>query len=255
MSGQLSNKIALITGGGSGLGRAAALAFAREGAKLVVADLNVAGGQETVRLITEVGGQAISVRADVSQAAEVEAMVRQAVEAFGRLDCAFNCAGIVGSTGVLTTDYSEEVWDEVIRINLKGVWLCMKYEIAQMLKQGGGAIVNAASVAGLVGSRLTGVAYVASKHGVVGLTRTVALEYAQRGIRINAVCPGWTRTPMTEAVTGGDRPAEQAIAEKYPMGRVGVPEDVAEAVVWLSSDAASFTTGHLLTVDGGFVAQ
>jgi NAD(P)-dependent dehydrogenase (short-subunit alcohol dehydrogenase family) len=255
MAGRLENKIALITGGGSGLGRATALAFAREGASVVAADLNLAGAEETARLVEETGGSALALKVDVSQAKEVEAMVRRTVEAYGRLDCAFNSAGILGVTGVSAIDYSEEVWDEVLRINLKGIWLSMKYEIPQMLAQGGGAIVNAASVAGLVGSRLTGVAYVASKHGVVGLTRTVALEYAQKGIRINAVCPGWTRTPMTDAVTGGDPEAEQAIAERYPMGRTGVPEDVAEAVLWLCSDAASFTTGHLLTVDGGFVAQ
>jgi NAD(P)-dependent dehydrogenase (short-subunit alcohol dehydrogenase family) len=255
MLGRLEGKVALVTGGGSGIGRASVLAFAREGAKVVVADVNVEGGAETVRLIKEADGEAIFVKVDVSQATEVEAMVNQTVETYGRLDCAFNNAGIAGTPLVSTADYVEEVWDDVISINLKGVWLCLKYEILQMLKQGGGAIVNTASVAGLVGTRVAGMAYAASKHGVVGLTRTAALEYAQKGLRINAVCPGWIHTPMADAVASGKPELEKLIIERHPIGRVGTPEEVAEAVVWLCSNAASFVTGHLMAVDGGFVAQ
>src|SRR5262245_21568880 len=255
MSGRLEGRVALVTGGGSGIGRASALAFAREGAKVVIADVSAAGGEATVGLSREAEGEAIFVKADVSQATEVERMVSQAMESYGRLDCAFNNAGIGGTALVSAADYTEETWDEVIQINLKGVWLCMKYEIRQMLKQGNGVIVNTASVAGLVGSRLMGVAYTASKHGVVGLTRTAAIEYGPKGLRINAVCPGWVHTALTEAITDDHPQLEQTLVERYPLGRVGTPEEVAEAVVWLCSDAASLMTGHMMVLDGGFVAQ
>jgi len=252
MPGTLDGKVALVTGGASGIGRATALTFAREGAKLVVADMNAEGGQQTAHLITEKGGEAIFVRTDVSKAVEVQALISQAVATYGRLDCAHNNAGIGGGRA-LTAEYPEDTWHQVIAVNLTGVWFCMKYEVPQMLYQGGGTIVNTASAAGLVGTRGTS-AYVASKHGVVGLTKTAALEYAQQGIRVNCVCPGMIHTPMTER--GLSDPERRArIIANQPIGRVGTPEEVAEAVVWLCSDAASFVTGHTMTVDGGYVAQ
>jgi NAD(P)-dependent dehydrogenase (short-subunit alcohol dehydrogenase family) len=255
MPGRLEGKVALVTGGASGIGRATALTFAREGAKLIIADVDVDGGQQILHLITENGGDATFVQVDVTQATEVEAMISKTVETYGRLDCAFNNAGTEGTTMVSTVDYKEEDWNRVLRINLTGVWLCMKYEIAQMLIQGGGTIVNTASVAGLVGSRGAGSAYAASKHGVVGLTKTAALEYAKQGIRINAVCPGVIRTPMMERMLSRNPELEHRYIDAEPVGRLGTPEEIAEAVVWLCSDAASFVTGHTMTVDGGMVAQ
>ncbi len=252
MTGHMKDKVALVTGGSSGIGRAAALAFAREGAKVVVADVQVAGGQETVRLIGDAGGEAVFVRTDVASPVEVQALVDQAVQRYGRLDCAFNNAGIEGTLAP-TAECSEENWNRTLEVNLKGVWLCMKAEIAQMLKQGGGAIVNTASVAGLVGFQNLP-AYCASKGGVVQLTRTAALEYAKMGIRINAVCPGVIRTAMVERVTGGNPQTEAQFVAMEPVGRMGTPEEVAAAVVWLCSDAASFVTGHPMVVDGGLVA-
>lgn len=249
----LEDKVALVTGGGSGIGRASALTFAREGAKVIVADVVVEGGEETMQMIREAGGEAIFVKADVSKAAEVEALINKAVETYGRLDCALNNAGIEGIKAP-TVDCTEENWDRTININLKGVWLCMRCEIHQMLKQGGGAIVNTSSTAGLVGVQGRP-AYVASKHGVVGLTKAAALEYAKAGIRINAVCPGSIRTPMMERIIGGDPQEEALQIARQPVGRLGSPEEVAEAVVWLCSDAASFVTGHIMAVDGGWVAQ
>src|SRR5215510_187734 len=238
MAELLKGKVAVVTGASSGIGRASALVFAREGAKVVVADVIVTGGEETVRLI---------------KAAGVEAMVNTAVATYGRLDCAHNNAGVEGAMGT-TADYTEADWDRVIRVNLTGVWLCMKYEIPQMLKEGGGAIVNTASGAGLVGvPRMP--AYIASKHGVVGLTRTAALEYAKSGVRVNAVCPGVIQTPMVERVTAKRPGMAERMAAAEPVGRMGKPEEIAEAVVWLCSDAASFVTGHAMSVDGGAVAQ
>ncbi len=253
MAGKLEGKVALVTGGGSGIGRASSLAFAREGAKVVVADVMVEGGEETVRMIMETGGEAIFARTDVSKASDVEAMVNCTISTYGRLDCAVNNAGIEGIMA-MTADCTEENWDRIIAINLKGVWLCMKYEIPEMLKQGGGAIVNTASVAALVGFQGLP-AYCASKGGIVALTRAAALEYAKAGIRINAVCPGVIRTPMVERVTGGKPEAEAQYTALEPIGRMGAPEEIAEAVVWLCSDGASFVTGHPMVVDGGFVAQ
>ncbi len=253
MAGRLEGKVALVTGGASGIGRATALAFAREGAKLVIADMNEEGARQTVHIITENGGEASLILADVSSAAEVEMMIGKAVENYGRLDCAHNNAGVGTPTRVPTAEYDEEQWDRVIRINLKGVWLCMKYEIQHMLEQGGGAIVNTASIAGLIGLP-TSSAYVASKHGVVGLTKTAALEYAKAGIRVNCVCPGYIETPMTEhSRSDPERMAHMLASE--PIGRLGQPEEIAETVVWLCSDAASFVTGHTMTVDGGYMAQ
>lgn len=253
MPGLLTGKVALVTGGGSGIGRAAALIFAREGAGVAVADYAVEGGEETVRAIEGAGGEAVFIRADVSKTADVEAMITKVVDMWGRLDCANNNAGIEGTPAPLA-DCTEENWDRTINISLKGVFLCMKYEIPQMLKQGGGAIVNTSSVAGLVGFRRLP-AYVASKFGIVGLTKAAALDYAQAGIRINAVCPGVIRTPMVERFTGGDPRAEAQLAAGEPVGRLGAPEEVGEAIVWLCSDAASFVTGHAKAVDGGWVAQ
>ncbi len=255
MPGTLAEKVALVTGGASGIGRATALTFAREGAKLIIADMNEDGGQQTVHMIQENGGDATFVQVDVTQVTQVEAMISKAVETYGRLDCAHNNAGIGSRPRVLIHELPEESWDQVIGINLKGVWLCVKYEIIQMLKQGGGALVNTASIMGLVGSWSRSGAYNASKHGVVGLTKTAALEYATLGIRVNAVCPGYIRTPLIEAALTSNPEMEAQIIERHPVGRMGRPEEIAEAVVWLCSDAASFVTGHTMTVDGGYVAQ
>jgi len=252
MPGMFVGKVALVTGAGSGIGRAAALAFAREGARVVVADVTVDGGQETVRAIGEPGGEALFVRADVSVAQDVSAMVERVLTTYGRLDCAFNNAGIEGEMAT-TVECSEENWDRTIAINLKGVWLCMKHEIPHMLEQGGGAIVNCASIAGLVGFPNMP-AYTASKGGIVQLTRTAALEYAQSGIRVNALCPGVIHTPMVDRITNSDPDTEAQFTAMEPIGRMGTPEEMAEAAVWLCSDAASFITGHPLVADGGMVA-
>jgi NAD(P)-dependent dehydrogenase (short-subunit alcohol dehydrogenase family) len=253
MAGQLDGKVALVTGAGSGIGRASALTCAREGAKVMVADIVVEGGEETVQLVKNTGGDASFIKVDVSKAADVEAMVNRVVETYGRIDCAHNNAGIEGQLAS-TDEYSEEMFNRVIAINLTGVWLCMKYEIPHMLKQGSGAIVNTASGAGLVG--VAGMsAYVASKHGVVGLTKTAALEYAKSGIRVNAVCPGLIQTPMVERLTNAQPQLGEALVAAEPIGRTGRPEEIAESVLWLCSDAASFVTGHAMSVDGGYVAQ
>ena len=253
MAGRLEGKVALVTGGASGIGRATALTFAREGAKLIIADMNAEGGQQTVHMITEQGGEATFVRTDVSKAVEVQALISQAVATYGRLDCAHNNAGVSSPVRASIADYPEEDWHRVIAINLTGVWLCMKYEIPQMLKQGGGTIVNTASICGLVGlERMP--AYNASKHGVVGLTRTAALEYAPKNIRVNCVCPGAIRTAMMERFL--DRGAsEQDMIAAEPIGRMGQPEEIAQGVIWLLSDAASFVTGHAMAIDGGWVAR
>jgi 3-hydroxybutyrate dehydrogenase len=251
----LNGKVALVTGAASGIGRATALTFAREGAKLVIADMNEDGGQQTAHMITENGGEATFVHVDVSNATEVEAMISKAVETYGRLDCAHNNAGVTQRDYPPTGEYPEDDWNRVIAVNLTGVWICLKYELQQMAQQGGGAIVNTASAAGLIG--LAGrAAYVASKHGVVGLTKTAALEYAKQGIRVNCVCPGYIRTPMVEYVIQHEGPQlEEQMAAREPIGRLGKPEEIAETVVWLCSDAASFVTGHAMAVDGGWVAQ
>ena len=253
MAGRLDGKIALITGAGSGIGRASALTFAREGAKVAVADKQVDGGQETVRMVEAAGGTASFIEVDVSDATSVKAMVNATVETYGRIDCAYNNAGIEGQVAP-TDSYADNMFDKVIAVNLTGVWLCMKYEIPRLLEQGGGAIVNTASGAGLIG--VAGLsAYVASKHGVIGLTKTAALEYAKSGIRVNAVCPGLIQTPMVERLTADQPQLGEALVAMEPVGRTGRPEEIAESVVWLCSDAASFVTGHAMSVDGGFVAQ
>lgn len=249
MTGQFSGKVAIVTGGSSGMGRAAALAFAREGANVVVADTNVQDGEETVRQCKDSGAQALFVPTNVSQATAVEALVDTTIATYGRLDYAFNNAGIHEEHGPLT-ECTEAEWDRILSINLKGIWLCMKYEIPQMLKIGKGAIVNTASVVGLTGGRGFP-AYVASKHGIIGLTKAAALDYGKLGIRVNAVCPGTIYTPMYERRVGNDPETMARIAAEIPLQRLGQPEDIAEAVTWLCSEAASYVTGHALVVDGG----
>jgi NAD(P)-dependent dehydrogenase (short-subunit alcohol dehydrogenase family) len=253
MAGRVIGKVALVTGGSSGIGRATAQIFAREGAKVVVADVQVTEGEETVHLIKAASGEAIFVKTDVANPGEVEALVKKTVDTYGRLDCAFNNAGIEGALQP-TTDYDEAMWDRVMSINLKGVWLCMRAELRQMLSQGGGAIVNTASAAGLIG--IPGLsAYTAAKHGVNGLTKTAALEYAKQGIRVNAVCPGGVDTPMLRRTFEHNPQFAEAAAAIEPVGRLAQPAEIGEVVVWLCSDAASFVTGLPMAVDGGMVAQ
>ena len=253
MSGLFEGKVALVTGAGGGIGRATALAFAREGARVVVSDVPGGGGEETARLVADAGSGAVHVACDVTRTAEVEALVAAAVDAFGRLDCAHNNAGVEGAYARIA-DCDEEDFDRTCAVNLKGVYLCLKAEIARMLGTGaGGAIVNTASVAGVEGAKNLP-AYVASKHGVMGLTRTAALEYATRGIRVNAVCPGPIRTRMLESIMEENPRMEPAMIAAVPMRRLGAPEEIAEAVVWLCSDRASYVTGQGLVVDGGFTA-
>lgn len=247
-----TGKTAIVTGGSFGIGRAAAVAFARRGANVVVADYVEDKERETINMIEATGAKALFVKCDVSKNEDVKALVEKTVATFGQLNYAFNNAGIEGITGNVP-DCTEENWDRTIDINLKGVWLCMKYELPQMLKQKKGAIVNCASVAGLIG--FPGLpAYVASKHGVAGLTKTAALEYAKEGVRINAVCPGVIKTPMVDRITGKRKSVEKQYESMEPIGRMGDPNEVAEAVVWLCSDAASFITGDAIPVDGGWIA-
>lgn len=250
MISQLYGKVALVTGASSGIGRATAIAFARAGAKVVAASRRSIEGEETVRHILEVGGEAIFVSTDISNATEVETLVNKTVDIYGRLDCACNNAGI-GGVSSLITDMSEEDWDCLVNVNLKGTWLCLKYELKAMLKQGCGAIVNVASIGGVVG--VAGYAtYSATKGGVIALTRAAAIEYAKSGIRINVASPGATETDMLVNLPA-DLLAQLPAA--HPIGRIGKPEEVAKAVVWLCSDAASFITGHNMMIDGGYTAQ
>jgi NAD(P)-dependent dehydrogenase (short-subunit alcohol dehydrogenase family) len=249
----LAGKSAVVTGAASGIGRASALALADAGASLVVADVNDEGGTETVRLVADRGGDASFVHADVTRAEDVAALVAECVARYGRLDCAVNNAGLAGG-GQLTHELTEAEWNRVVAVDLTGVWLCLKSEITQMLAQGGGGvIVNMASTSGLVGGATS--VYVASKHGVIGLTKQAALEYAPRGIRINAVCPAVTQTPFIERVLAARPEAEARWRAASPMGRFGTAEEVAAAVVWLCSDASSFVTGVAMPVDGGWIAQ
>jgi NAD(P)-dependent dehydrogenase (short-subunit alcohol dehydrogenase family) len=251
MTHDLDGKATLVTGGGSGIGRATALAFARAGARIVISDVDVASGEETAAAARALGTTAHFLRCDVTRGSDVDALVAHAFERFGRLDCAFNNAGIEGMLAPIG-ECPEEAAARVIDVNLMGVWRCLHAELPRMAEQGSGAIVNTASVAGLVGAG--GLApYVASKHGVVGLTKTAALEYAQSGIRVNAVCPGVIQTPMLDRLEAARPGVVEALLAVKPMGRLGSPDEVAAAVVWLCSDAASFTTGHALTVDGGYV--
>jgi NAD(P)-dependent dehydrogenase (short-subunit alcohol dehydrogenase family) len=250
----LDRKIALISGAGSGIGRAAALVFTREGAKLTLADVAAEAGEETARMVRKAGGEVEFIRCDVSKSVEVEALIDAVVKRYGRVDCAFNNAGIEGEVRHLADD-TEENFDRVIAIDLKGVFLCMKYEIRQMLNQAtGGAIVNTASTAGLTGSHGMP-AYTAAKHGVVGLTKVAGLEYSRAGIRVNAVCPGVTDTPMVDRLVAGRPKMAQRLVAAEPIGRKGKPEEIAEAALWLCSDNASFVTGCAMAVDGGLTAQ
>jgi NAD(P)-dependent dehydrogenase (short-subunit alcohol dehydrogenase family) len=249
----LTGKVALVTGAASGIGAASALAFAAAGARVAACDRDLAGAEATAKLIAEAGGDAIAVAVDVTDAGQAQAMVDRVVAAFGRLDCAHNNAGITGST-VPFAEYPVSEWDKVLAVNLTGVFLCLRAELPAMVAGGGGAIVNTASFSGLVAvPRIP--AYVASKHGVVGLTKAAAVEYGRTGVRVNAVCPGSTRTPMVEGFSGGDARIEEALAAVSPMRRLGEPEEIARTVVWLCSDEASFVNGHSLAVDGGAVIQ
>lgn len=251
METPFKNKVALITGGTSGIGKATAFAFAKRGAKVVVVDKNE--DSEALSSIKKIAEKMLFIQCDVSNSTEVKLMIEKTIATFGRLDYAFNNAGIEGRVAI-TADCSEENWDNTLNSNLKGIWLCMKYEIPEMLKHHKGVIINCSSVAGLVG--FNGFpAYVASKHGVIGLTKTAALEYAKEGIRINAVCPGVIDTPMIDRITKRDKEKEKQFSNMEPVGRFGSPEEIANAVVWMCSDEASFITGHSMVVDGGFVAQ
>jgi NAD(P)-dependent dehydrogenase (short-subunit alcohol dehydrogenase family) len=253
MAGILEGKVALITGAGSGIGQATSRVFAREGAKIVLADVIEEGGQRTLKMVQDLGAEAAFIRCDVAKWADVEGVVAIAVRTYGRLDCAFNNAGIEGDRGD-THECTEQNWQRVMAINLTGVWLCMKAEIAQLLKQGGGgAIVNTSSGAGLAGVPHMP-AYVAAKHGVAGLTRAASLEYGKHKIRINAVCPGPIRTPMLGRLTHERPDVEARFARSEPLRRLGEPGEIAEAVAWLCSDRASYVTGLPMPVDGGFMA-
>ncbi len=250
---KFENRIALVTGGGSGIGRSTCLAFSREGAKIVVSDINEKTGQETLDMVRKIGGEGIFIQADVTQSSQVAMLIEETLQHYKRLDCAFNNAGIEARVSP-TAECTEEDWDRVISINLKSVFLCMKYELKHMVSQKRGAIVNCASVGGLVGFP-GGAVYVASKHGVVGLTHAASLDYAAMGIRINAVCPGLIRTPMIDRVEQKNPGMKSQLTSLEPIGRMGLPEEVAESVLWLCSDSASFVTGHAMAVDGGWVAR
>lgn len=242
---QFAGKIAFVTGAGSGIGRAAALAFAREGASVVVADVSEPGGQETVRLVEKLGGRAIAVRCDVTRSDDIKAALARTTETFGRLDFAFNNAGIEPKSAAPTADYDEEEWSRIIDINLRGVFLCMKHEIPLILKQDGGAIVNTSSGAGVIGIKGSP-AYTAAKHGLLGLTKATALDYAAQNIRINAVCPGYIEIPMMDRFTGGTPEGRAKVIGEEPIGRMGKPEEIA---------AAAFMIGHAMVIDGGQTIQ
>jgi NAD(P)-dependent dehydrogenase (short-subunit alcohol dehydrogenase family) len=247
--GSFAGKVAFVTGAANGIGRAAALAFAREGASVVVADVAERNNHDTAHMIEELGGRALAVSCDVTRNKDVQRALKAIIEKFGRLDFALNNAGIEYAIKPVA-EITEEEWDRIIDIDLRGVFLCMKHEIPLMLQQGGGAIVNTSSGAGIKGFK-GGAAYVAAKHGVIGLTRAAALDYAASNIRINAVCPGIIDTPMMDRFSGGTPGGRQAVIAQEPVGRMGKPEEIAAAVVWLCSDAAAFVVGHAMVIDGG----
>jgi NAD(P)-dependent dehydrogenase (short-subunit alcohol dehydrogenase family) len=249
--GALEGKVAVVTGAAMGIGRASALTFAREGARVVVADIDADGGSETVALVEQAGGEASFIRTDVSVKGDVEAMVQHAVDTFGGLDCAHNNAGIAAPM-VPLADYPDEGWDRTIAVMLTGVYHCLKAEIPRMLERGGGAIVNTASGVGLVGYP-NQAAYTASKHGVLGLTKVAALDYGAKGVRVNAICPGTARTPMVDEAVRNDPAIDEYLKTLHPIGRIGEAQEIAEAAVWLCTPAASFVLGVALPVDGGYV--
>jgi NAD(P)-dependent dehydrogenase (short-subunit alcohol dehydrogenase family) len=246
---RFAGKVALVTGAGSGIGRATATAFAAEGADVVLADIDAAGNEETARIAAECGGRVLAVKCDVTSSGDVKALVERTVHEFGRLDAAFNNAGIEQPPTTLV-DTTEEDWSRLLDIDLRSAFLCMKYEIPAMLEHGGGSIVNTSSGAGVVGIRGQA-AYVAAKHGLIGLTKSAALDYAAQGVRVNAICPGIIETPMMDRFSGGTPEGRARVIGQEPVGRMGRPEEIASAVLWLSSDSAGFATGHALVMDGG----
>jgi NAD(P)-dependent dehydrogenase (short-subunit alcohol dehydrogenase family) len=250
MAARLQDKVFLVTGGASGIGKATGLMFAREGAKVVIADISQEGGRQTVQEINQMGGKAMFVPTDVSKAHEVETLMKRVIEVYGRLDFALNNAGI-GHTSSLTHEIPEEMWDHVISVNLKGIWLCMKYELPQMMKQGSGVIVNMSSIGGLIGGPGLA-AYGASKGGINQLTKVTALEYAKFGIRVNAVCPSITMTPLTEGSVKESPETFKAMIDNQPLRRPAQPEEMASVVFWLCSDESSYVNGVCLPVDGGY---
>jgi NAD(P)-dependent dehydrogenase (short-subunit alcohol dehydrogenase family) len=252
MGRRFESKVALVTGGTSGLGRDAAIAFAREGAKVVVTGRRIREGQETVALAKASGGEATFVQADMSNPAEIEALFSTCVKTYGGLDCAFNNAGIDGTLNTPIADYKLEVWNQVIAVNLTAMFLCMKYEIAEMLKRGGGSIVNMGAVASVKAGTVVGSAYISSKHAIVGLTKTGAIEYASRGIRANVILPGVIRTPLSDKLLSTEE-GKARVLSMHPVGRIGEPEEVSNLVLWLCSREAKFITGAVIPVDGGFL--
>ena len=255
MKDRFAGKVAIVTGASSGIGKVTAVEFAREGAKVVIAARRAEESRQVVKQIKGEGGEAIFVQTDVARAASVQSLVAKTIDAYGRLDCAFNNAGIAGDVFLPTADHTEENWDNVIDVNLKGVWLCMKYQIPEMLKGGGGEIVNNSSVYGLKASTVGHAPYAVSKHGVVALSKTAANEYAKQGIRVNAVCPGWTHSEIVDAALEAYPDVLDRIKQWVPMERVADGVEIARVVLWLCSDEASYVTGQALAPDGGWLAR